>query len=66
VRRRVIRWFRLKGLLDTAAAAAQAPASPAASRQARGVPPEAHEALVSRKTVAEVPLTGLSFTRLRG
>jgi hypothetical protein len=33
----VIRWFRLKGLLDTAAAAAQAPASPAALKQARGV-----------------------------
>ena len=29
---------------------------------ARAAPPEAHESLVSRKTGAEVPLTGLSFT----
>ena len=29
---------------------------------AQAVPPEAHESLGSRKTVAEVPLTGLSFT----
>jgi len=28
---------------------------------ARAAPPEAHESLISRKTVAEVPLTGLSF-----
>ena len=28
---------------------------------ARAAPPEAHESLVSRKTGAEVPLTGLSF-----
>ena len=28
---------------------------------AQAVPPEAHESLGSRKTVAEVPLTGLSF-----
>ena len=27
---------------------------------ARAAPPEAHESLISRKTVAEVPLTGLS------
>ncbi len=29
---------------------------------AQAVPPEAHESLGSQKTVAEVPLTGLSFT----
>jgi len=29
---------------------------------ARAAPLEAHESLISRKTVAEVPLTGLSFT----
>jgi hypothetical protein len=29
---------------------------------ARAAPPEAHESLISRKTVAEVPLTGLSST----
>ena len=28
---------------------------------ARAAPPEAHESLISPKTVAEVPLTGLSF-----
>ena len=28
---------------------------------AQAAPPEAHESLVSRKTVAEVPLTGLFF-----
>ena len=28
---------------------------------ARAAPPKAHESLISRKTVAEVPLTGLSF-----
>ena len=28
---------------------------------ARAAPPEAHESLISRKTVEEVPLTGLSF-----
>ena len=28
---------------------------------ARAAPPEAHESLISRKTGAEVPLTGLSF-----
>ena len=28
---------------------------------ARAAPPEAHESLISRKTAAEVPLTGLSF-----
>jgi|GEM_PF-4913209 len=28
---------------------------------AQAVPPEAHEPLGSRKTFAEVPLTGLSF-----
>ena len=28
---------------------------------ARATPPEAHESLISRKTGAEVPLTGLSF-----
>ncbi|MEI6368016.1 MAG: hypothetical protein WCP23_13095 [Planctomycetota bacterium] len=27
----------------------------------RAAPPEAHESLISPKTVAEVPLTGLSF-----
>jgi hypothetical protein len=26
-------------------------------------PPETHESLISRKTVAEVPLTGLAFDR---
>ena len=31
---------------------------------ARAAPPEAHESLISRKTGAEVPLTGLSFPRL--
>ena len=30
---------------------------------ARAVPPEVHESLISRKTVAKVPLTGLSFIR---
>ena len=29
---------------------------------ARAAPPEAHESLISRKTVAEVPLTGLSLS----
>jgi hypothetical protein len=29
-------------------------------------PPETHESLISRKTVAEVPLTGLSFAQLGG
>ena len=28
---------------------------------ARAAPPEAHELLISRKTVTDVPLTGLSF-----
>ena len=28
---------------------------------ARAAPPEAHESLISPKTVTEVPLTGLSF-----
>jgi hypothetical protein len=28
---------------------------------ARAAPPEAHESLIGRKTVEEVPLTGLSF-----
>ena len=28
---------------------------------ARAAPPEAHESLISRKTVEDVPLTGLSF-----
>jgi hypothetical protein len=31
---------------------------------ARAAPPEAHESLIGRKTVEEVPLTGLSFTPL--
>jgi hypothetical protein len=30
-------------------------------RTAGPAPPETHESLISRKTVAEVPLTGLSF-----
>ncbi len=30
---------------------------------ARAAPPEAHESLIGRKTVEEVPLTGLSFDR---
>ena len=30
---------------------------------ARAAPPEAHESLIGRKTVEEVPLTGLSFGR---
>ena len=30
---------------------------------ARAAPPEAHESLIGRKTVAVVPLTGLSFSR---
>ena len=30
---------------------------------ARAAPPEAHKSLISRKTVEEVPLTGLSFGR---
>ena len=30
---------------------------------ARAAPPEAHESLISRETVAEVPLTGLFFGR---
>ena len=29
---------------------------------ARAAPPEAHESLISRKTGAEVPLTGLSLS----
>ena len=29
---------------------------------ARAAPPEAHESLISRKTVEDVPLTGLSLT----
>jgi len=29
---------------------------------ARAAPPEAHESLIGRKTVEEVPLTGLSLT----
>ena len=33
---------------------------------ARAAPPEAHESLISPKTVAEVPLTGLSLEALRG
>jgi hypothetical protein len=32
---------------------------------ARAAPPEAHESLISRKTGAEVPLTGLALRRLR-
>jgi len=32
---------------------------------ARDAPPEAHESLIGRKTVEEVPLTGLSFARDR-
>ena len=28
----------------------------------RAAPPEAHESLISRKTVEEVPLTGLSLS----
>jgi len=32
---------------------------------ARAAPPEAHESLISRKTGAEVPLTGLSFKLAR-
>jgi hypothetical protein len=32
---------------------------------ARAAPPEAHESLIGRKTVEEVPLTGLSFGNLR-
>jgi len=28
---------------------------------ARAAPPEAHESLIGRRTVEEVPLTGLSF-----
>jgi len=31
---------------------------------ARAAPPEAHESLIGRKTVEEVPLTGLSFERV--
>jgi hypothetical protein len=31
---------------------------------ARAAPPEAHESLISRKTVAEVPLTVLSLTAI--
>ena len=31
---------------------------------ARAAPPEAHESLISRKSVALVPLTGLSFIGL--
>ena len=31
---------------------------------ARAAPPEAHESLISRETVAEVPLTGLSFAHV--
>ena len=31
---------------------------------AKAAPPEAHASLISRKTVEEVPLTGLSFTVL--
>ena len=30
---------------------------------ARAAPPEAHESLIGRKTVEEVPLTGLSFVQ---
>jgi len=30
----------------------------------RAAPPEAHESLIGRKTVEEVPLTGLSFVDL--
>ena len=30
---------------------------------ARAAPPEAHESLISRKTVEDVPLTGLSLVR---
>ena len=30
---------------------------------AKAAPPEAHESLISRKTVEEVPLTGLSLER---
>ena len=34
---------------------------------ARAAPPEAHESLISRKTGAEVPLTGLFFVaHIRG
>ena len=33
---------------------------------ARAAPPEAHESLIGRKTVEEVPLTGLSFGRQAG
>jgi hypothetical protein len=33
---------------------------------ARAAPPEAHESLIGRKTVEEVPLTGLSFYTLVG
>jgi hypothetical protein len=32
---------------------------------ARAAPPEAHESLIGRKTVEEVPLTGLSLSRPR-
>ncbi len=33
---------------------------------ARAAPPEAHESLISRETVAEVPLTGLFLAERRG
>ena len=33
---------------------------------ARAAPPEAHESLIGRKTVEEVPLTGLSSSGERG
>ena len=33
---------------------------------ARAAPPEAHESLISPKTVAEVPFTGLSLKRSTG
>jgi hypothetical protein len=33
---------------------------------ARAAPPEAHESLIGRKTVEEVPLTGLSFWLIVG
>ena len=31
---------------------------------ARAAPPEAHESLISRKTVEDVPLTGLSLSAI--
>jgi len=63
VRRRVVRWFRMQRLFDAAAAADEAGEGrfEKLAPDARAASPVADEWLISRKTVEQVPLTGLSF-----